>query len=77
MKNALCIKYALGIQLALKNCGLLHFVLKTAFHEIESISSMKNAFSIKSAQRLQLALVRCVFYKFCVKNYSLRHLNHI
>ena len=70
MKNALCIKYALGIQLALKKCALLHFVLKTAFHEIESVSSMKNAFSIKSAQRLQLALVRCVFYTFCVKNYS-------
>ena len=45
LKNAFCMKSAQSIQLAVENCVWLHFVLKTTFCQIISMSSQKMPFA--------------------------------
>ena len=45
LKNAFCMKSAQGIQHALENCIWLHFVLKTTFCQILSMSCSKIRFA--------------------------------
>ena len=61
----------------LENCIWLHFVLKTTFCQILSMSCFKNAFCMKSAQKIQLAVWKLCLTSFWVENYLLPNYKHV
>ena len=67
LKNAFCMKSAKGIQLGLENCIWLHFVLKTTFCQILSMSCSKMRFAWNLLKKYNSLFENCVWLHFELK----------
>ena len=66
-KNAFCINVRRRIWLALENCVLLEFVLKTGFYQIFNLCSQKMCFAFNLRKEYNLPLKTACNSNFCWK----------